>query len=219
MRIQVLYFAAARERTKTAREEIDVPEGTTAGALATLLGERHAELRSILGRLRLAVNQDFAEPAQVLREGDEVALIPPVSGGVDPCRVVDRPISAEEVAAAVAGPGAGAVVTFVGAVRGESHGRNVLRLEYEAYAEMADAKMRAIAGDAARKWPGARVAMLHRTGVVQVGEVSVAIAVATAHRAEAFEACRYCIDRLKEEAPIWKREVYSDGSEWVGLGP
>ncbi len=133
--------------------------------------------------------------------------------------VREVPISTEEVLAAVHSDGTGAVVTFTGVVRAQSRGRAVLRLEYEAYVPMAEKVLRAIGDEIAERWPGARTAVLHRIGTLHPGEVAVAIAVAAPHRAEAFEGCRHAIERLKEDVPIWKREVFRDGSEWRGLGP
>lgn len=133
--------------------------------------------------------------------------------------VVDRPIDTAEVVRAVEHPGAGGIVTFTGTVRDHARGRTVLRLEYEAYVPMAERILSVIAGEIAERWPGTRTAILHRMGVLEPGENAVCIAVSAAHRAAAFEGCRHAIERLKEDAPIWKREVYEDGTEWVGLGP
>jgi molybdopterin synthase catalytic subunit len=131
-------------------------------------------------------------------------------------RVTRMPIALERLARAVRDPAAGAVVTFVGTTRDQNAGRRVVRLEYEAYAAMAVSEMRALAAEAARRWPLRRVAMAHRTGRVPVGQASVAIAVSAGHRDEAFAACRWLIDRLKEIVPIWKREHYRGGVVWVG---
>ncbi len=130
-------------------------------------------------------------------------------------QIVDRAITAQEVIDAVADDSAGAVVTFLGVVRDQSYGRKVLYLEYEAYAPMAEKKMTEIADEVHQRWGIRRVAILHRVGHLEIGEASVAIAVATPHRKEAFEACQYIIDRLKQIVPIWKREVWEDGEEWV----
>ena len=131
----------------------------------------------------------------------------------------ETPLSLDEVVAAVSGPGRGGVVTFTGAIRDQSQGRTVDHLEYEAYGPMAEAVLAKICAEVEARWPGARAAVTHRTGHLQVGEVAVAIAVAAPHRAEAFAGCRHMIERLKEDVPIWKREVFTDGSEWVGIGP
>ena len=133
--------------------------------------------------------------------------------------ITDRSITPAEVESSVAGPDAGAVVTFAGLVRDATHGRRVLRLEYEAYAPMAERVFAALITEARSRWPILRVAISHRVGVLQIGEVAVAIAVASAHRAEAFEACRFLIAAIKAQAPIWKREVFEDGSEWAQCHP
>jgi molybdopterin synthase catalytic subunit len=131
-------------------------------------------------------------------------------------RIVTTPIDLSALARAVRDPAAGAVVTFVGTTRNENVGRRVRRLEYEAFASMAVKEMRALAAQAKRRWPLRKVAMAHRIGVVPVGEASVAIAVSAGHRTEAFEACRWLIDRLKEIVPIWKKEHYRGGEVWIG---
>jgi MoaE-MoaD fusion protein len=147
-----------------------------------------------------------------------VAVIPPVSGGAPRCRVVDRPIALEEAVAAVRATGRGAVVTFEGDVRAETQGRAVVRLEYEAYLPMAERTLRQLAEELEREH-GAAVAIVHRVGHLAPGEAAVVIACAAPHRTPAFRACEAAIERLKREAPIWKREVFADGSAWVGLGP
>ena len=133
--------------------------------------------------------------------------------------VTTEVLSLDAVVAAVGGESLGGVVTFSGVVRRESRGKRIVRLEYEAYAPMAAKKMASIVAGIEAEVPGARVAMMHRVGVLGVGEVAVVIAAAAAHRAEAFEACRLAIERLKESVPIWKKEIAEDGEEWIGLGP
>jgi molybdopterin synthase catalytic subunit len=217
MPITVLYFAIARDRAGTASEPL-APTPATVGALRALLAERHAGLGPILPRCRVAVDQEFADDASPLRDGAEVAIIPPVSGGAGRCRVVERPLALAEVLGAVQGAARGGVVTFTGVVRGETDGKRVLRLEYEAYAPMAEAKLEQIAGAIERE-TGAAVAIAHRIGTLLPGDAAVVIACAAAHRAPAFRACEAAIERLKHDVPVWKREVFEDGSEWVGSGP
>jgi molybdopterin synthase catalytic subunit/molybdopterin converting factor small subunit len=218
MRVTVLYFAIARERAGTGKEVVELPAGSRLAQLRSIIVASRPALGALLPQLRWAVSREFVEDAE-LHEGDEVALIPPVAGGIDLGRVVDRPIRVEEVVDSVRGDGFGGVVTFTGAVRRESHGRQVVRLEYEAYAPMAEAKIQAIGTEIEARWMGCRVAILHRVGSLQVGDIAVVIAVAAPHRRAAFEACAYAIDRLKQEVPIWKKEVFQDGSVWVGSGP
>jgi molybdopterin synthase catalytic subunit len=217
MRVTLLYFAAARERAGTPSEALDLPEGATAGDALAAACERHPPLAAVARKLRLAVDQEFAGPERKLREGSEVALIPPVSGGAGAHRIGPEPLAPERPVEQVAGPDCGAVVSFVGTVRSSNHGKAVVRLEYEAYADMALRVFDHIASEARERW-GARVSIHHRTGALDPGELSVVIAAAAPHRADAFEACRHAIELLKKDAPIWKREIYPDGSSWVGMG-
>lgn len=217
MAVVILYFAGARDAAGTARETLAAPPPTV-GALRRVLAEVHPPLARILARSRVAVDQEFAPDDAPLRDGAEIAIVPPVSGGGGLFRVVDRPLALAEVLEAVAAPGRGGVVTFTGTVRAETRGRAVLRLEYEAYAPMAERKLAEL-GAAIGREHGAEVAIVHRVGVLAPGEAAVVIACAAPHRTPAFRACEACIEALKRDVPIWKREVYEDGSEWVGLGP
>jgi molybdopterin synthase catalytic subunit len=214
--VTILYFAAAREAAGASREVLESPPPTVA-ALRRALEGRHAALARVLPRCRIAVNEELVEDPDAVPDGAEVAVIPPVSGGA-PCRVVERPIAVEEAVALVRSKALGAVVTFQGDVRGETHGRRVMRLEYEAYLPMAERTLARLAADLEREH-GATVAVLHRIGHLEPGETAVVIACAAPHRTPAFRACEAAIERLKREAPIWKREVFEDGSSWVGLGP
>ncbi|HET6923943.1 MAG TPA: molybdopterin converting factor subunit 1, partial [Anaeromyxobacteraceae bacterium] len=212
MALTVLYFAGAREAAGTDRETLEAAPATVA-ELRRLLGGRHPRLERVLARCRIALDQELAVDADPVPPGAEVAVIPPVSGGAPLFRVVDRPLDLAEVVAAVAGPGRGGVVTFTGTVRAESRGKRVVRLEYEAYRPMAERTLAGI-GRAVEAEHGAVVAVVHRVGRLEPGEAAVVIAAAAAHRTPAFRACEAVIERLKKEAPIWKREVYQDGSVW-----
>lgn len=218
MPVSVLYFAGARDAAGTSRETLPRTPATV-GALRRALAEAHPRLGPVLARCRIAVDQEFAEDAAPLPDGAEVAVVPPVAGGA-PRRfaVVERPLALAEVLEAVGGPGRGGVVTFTGTVRNETRGRRVVRLEYEAYAAMAERKLAEI-GAAVAAEHGAEVAIVHRVGVLAPGDAAVVIACAAPHRTAAFRACEACIERLKRDVPIWKREVFEDGSEWVGLRP
>ena len=224
-RLTLLYFAAARERAGRSAEELDLPgPSTSVKALLALLAIRHPSLATLLPHLRVAVNQEFTEGDAAIPAGAEVALIPPVSGGAGPpvsglFRVQDAPLSLEEVVQAVSGEGYGGLVTFTGSVRNQTGGKAVVRLEYEAYPPMAERKLAEIAAEAKARWPGSRLAILHRVGTLTPGELAVVIAAAAPHRQEAFRACEHAIERLKQDVPIWKKEVYQDGQVWVGLGP
>ncbi len=217
MPLRILYFAAARDAAGVAREELAEPPATVA-ALRAALAARHPGLARLLPRCRIAVDEAVADDQAALPDGAEVAVVPPVAGGAPLFAVVERPLVLDEVVAAVGGPDAGGLVTFTGTVRGETRGRRVVRLEYEAYRPMAERVLARI-GDEVGAAHGARLAVVHRVGVLEPGEAAVVIAAAAAHRAPAFRACQECLERLKHDVPIWKREVFADGSEWVGLGP
>jgi MoaE-MoaD fusion protein len=215
--IKVLYFAVAREAAGLDEETLPAGAASVA-ALRAVLSARHPALARVLPRCRIAVDQAFAVDADPVPDGAEVAVIPPVSGGSGRFRVVREPLSLAEVVETVSGPERGGVVTFTGDVRGTSRGRRVLRLEYEAYGPMAERTLAEI-GEAVGAEHGALVAIAHRVGTLAPGEAAVVIAAAAPHRAPAFRACEAAIERLKREVPIWKREVFDDGSEWVGMGP
>jgi len=217
--VTVLYFAAARERAGCTQERIQLAPGADVRALLEALTGLHPALGPLLPHLRVAVNQSFASTQDLVPDGAEVALIPPVSGGAGRFHVVDAPLQLQQVVDAVAGEAFGGLVTFTGSVRNATRGREVVRLEYEAYAPMAVAMFERIAGEVDASWPGVRLAITHRVGVLRPGELAVVMAAAAPHRAEAFAVCAFALERLKADAPIWKREVYADGAEWVGLGP
>src|SRR5262249_14470197 len=222
MRVNVRYFAVVRERVGREEESLELDdEAATVATVLEALGRRHAAVRELLRHLQVALNQEMTPHTARVHDGDEIALIPPVAGGSGPAglyRLQEAPLQLDEAVRAVAGADAGGLVTFVGTVRRESRGRRVQRLEDEAYLEMAERKLRET-GEELGKKHGARLAILHRTGMLEVGESAVIIAAAAPHRGEAFAACREAIERLKAEAPIWKKELGEDGEEWVGLGP
>ncbi len=215
--VDLRYFAAMREALGRSSERLSVPAGTTASAIFSRLVDEQPKLDRMRHIVMVMVNQAYAAPDTVLNDGDEVAFIPPVSGGAPGFyRVQEAPIDAREVEAMVMDPGAGAVVTFSGAVRDHGRGQSVSLLEYEAYAPAAERMMAQVGDEIAARWPVIKVAMVHRTGALPVGEVSVVIAISSAHRDAAFEASRYAIERLKEIVPIWKKEHYDDGATWLG---
>jgi molybdopterin synthase catalytic subunit len=166
--------------------------------------------------LLYAVNKEYAPRDQELADGDEVALIPPVSGGS--FRLSEEPLSLDAVVEEVRSDEAGAIATFVGTTRVNSRGRTVERLEYEAYAGMAEKVMAEIAEGLKARYDLAEIAIHHRTGVVAIGEASVVIAVSAPHRQDALAACKDAIDTLKEQVPLWKKEIYEGGEEWLGRG-
>ena len=204
-------FAGLRERAGTGERELDLPDGARVadvwGALA--LGDEPAGLL-------YAVNRRYTEPAQALADGDEVALIPPVSGGA--FRLSEEPLDPSAVVDEVRSDAAGAVATFIGTTRAHSRGRSVHYLEYEAFGGMAEDVMAELAHELKRRYELTEVAIAHRTGRVDIGGISVVIAVSAPHRADALRACHDAIDRLKEIVPLWKKEVYEGGEEWIGTG-
>ncbi|OGL10579.1 MAG: hypothetical protein A3F92_10155 [Candidatus Rokubacteria bacterium RIFCSPLOWO2_12_FULL_71_22] len=220
MRVRVRLFARYREAVGREQLDVELPEGGTVESAWAAVVARHPDLAKFRPFTLFAVGHEYVTPEHPLRPDDELCLFPPVSGGRDHdvYRVVEAPLSPDAAAAAVDDPGAGGVVVFSGVVRNETAGRPVKSLEYEAHVPMAEAKLREIGAALHTRWPGVRrVAMLHRVGRLEIGEVSVLIAVAAAHRAEAFEACRYAIDTLKASVPVWKKEHFEDGEVWVGL--
>jgi len=209
VRVTVRLFAALRERAGTGRLEVDGVE-RVADVWARLgLGDEPSGLL-------YAVNREYVERGRALADGDEVALIPPVSGGA--FLLSGEPLDVARVIAEASSDDAGAVAAFVGTVRRRSRGRDVVRLEYEAFAEMAEPMLRALAADLTAKHGLSAVAIHHRVGPVDIGEASVVIAVAAPHRAAALDACREAIDTLKETIPLWKKEIYAGGEEWIGRG-
>ncbi len=220
-RLTIKLFATLRERARTAELDREFPPGTTVGEIwQRLLGE-FPGLGGHHDGVAFAVNHEYVKADYRPGDRDEVAFIPPVSGGADapwvgPIAIGSVAIDVAALERAVANPAAGAIVTFVGTTRESNVGRRVIRLEYEAYEPMALSEMRKLAREAGERWPIVRIAIQHRVGLVAIGETSVAIAVAAAHRAEAFEASRFAIDRLKEIVPIWKKEYFEGGEIWVG---
>lgn len=218
MTIRILYFAVLRERLRCPAETMEIPDGCTAGDALDRLARRHPEIGNFKDALRVAVNEEFVPASHPLQDGDELALIPPVAGGAAYCRLSTEPLSLPEVIDAVRDVNLGGIVTFCGVVRGQSRGKRVIRLEYEAYQSMAQRTMASLI-DTIEKNRSARVGIVHRVGILSVGEAAVVIAAGACHRAEAFAACQEAIDRLKEEVPIWKKEVYDDGETWIGFRP
>lgn len=219
MHVQARCFATLRELS-AARSDLDLPDGASVAEAWDALVARHAGL---------APHRPFTQPArngsavswdEVLAEGDEVAFLPPVSGGsAEPLvGLTDGPIDIEALER-IAGASHGAMVTFVGRARNRSDdGREVTELEYEAYPEMAEATLRDVVAEVTERWPGSAVAVVHRTGLVPIGEAAVAIVTATPHRADAYDANRYVIEAIKERLPIWKLERFPDGTQWKRPG-
>jgi MoaE-MoaD fusion protein len=211
VKVVVRLFAGLRERAGTDRRELELDEGAAVEDVwaALDLGEQP-------DGLLYAVNRTYADRDQQLAEGDEVALIPPVSGGA--FRLTHGPVNLTSVVIEVVDERAGAIATFLGTVRSHSRGRDVIALEYEAYEEMAAEVMAGIADEVQARYDLCKVAMSHRLGRVEVGETSVAIAVSAPHRQDALAACADAIEALKSQVPLWKKELYVGGEEWIGRG-
>jgi molybdopterin synthase catalytic subunit len=211
MKVSVRLFAGLRERAGTGRRELELPEGARVGDVwaALALGEEPTGLL-------YAVDRAYAEQDAELAEGAEVALIPPVSGG--DFRLSAEPLSLDAAVREVARDGAGAIATFTGTGRDRSRDRDVIRLEYEAYEGMAEQVMAELAAELKTRFELCEIAIHHRTGPVGIGEPSVVIAVSAPHREDALAACKEAIDTLKQTVPLWKKELYEGGEEWIGQG-
>jgi molybdopterin synthase catalytic subunit len=206
--VRVRLFAGLRERAGWAQREV---EATTIADVWPALG-----LGEEPDGLLYAVNKRYATPETPLADGDEVAVIPPVSGGA--FLLSEQPLSLDRVVDEVRSEQAGAIATFTGTTRVHSRGRTVHHLDYEAYEGMAESAMEEIAGELMDRYSLCAIAIHHRVGRVEIGETSVVIAVSAPHRADALAACRDAIDTLKERVPLWKKEVYEGGEEWIGRG-
>ena len=204
-------FAALRERAGSRSVELELPDGAVVGDVWGRLG-----LGEEPEGLLYAVNRSYAEKGAELSPGDEVAVIPPVSGG--DFRLSETPLSVEDAVAEVRSDDAGAIATFIGTTRARSRGRDVIHLEYEAYEGMAEEVMATLASELVSRHDLCEVAIHHRIGRVDIGETSVVIAVSAPHRAAALTACKEAIDELKVTVPLWKKEVYEGGEEWIGRG-
>jgi molybdopterin synthase catalytic subunit len=209
MRVSVRLFAGLRERAGVSRLELEDVRRVEDVWPALGLGAEPAGLL-------YAVNREYVEPGTELADGDEVAVIPPVSGGS--FRLVDGPLDVAAVLREVEDPAAGAVASFVGTVRRRSRDRDVVQLEYEAYEEMAEPMLSRLGDDLTDRHGLCAVAIHHRLGRVEIGEASVVIAVSAPHRSAALDACREAIETLKKTIPLWKKEVYAGGEEWIGRG-
>jgi molybdopterin synthase catalytic subunit len=233
MQVRVLYMGMLRELAGREREEVQLRDGSRLGDLFEQLRQSTPKLMEFRGAIALAVNYEYSDGQTVLQNNDEVALIPPVSGGAatntpaeavmplisEHARIVREPIDSASLAAAIKQPEDGAVAIFDGIVRNNSRGRRTLYLEYSAYEAMALNQMEQLAMQALGRFSIRDVRIVHRLGTLHIGESSVYIVVASAHRAAAFEACRWIIDTLKTTVPIWKKEFFDDGAIWADGEP
>lgn len=216
MRLRVRCFASLRDLSVD-RAELDLPDGALVSDAWEALAARHRAIEPLRPYVRTARNGAYASWDEGLGDGDEVAFLPPVSGGARSA-LTAAAIDVDALERELAGSGHGALVTFVGRARDRADdGREVIELEYEVYPEMAASVLEAVASEAEARW-GAAVAVVHRHGVVPIGEAAVAIVTAATHRAEAYEASRFVIEEIKSRLPIWKRERFSDGSDWKRPG-
>jgi molybdopterin synthase catalytic subunit len=209
--VSIRLFAGLRERAGTGARRLELADGARVADVWPAL-----DLGSEPSGLLYAVNKSYADAGSALADGDEVALIPPVSGGA--FKLSDAPLSLDAAVREVARDEAGAIATFLGTVRNRSRDRTVLYLEYEAYEGMAEDVMTQLAAQLEERHELSGVAIHHRVGRVEIGEPSVVVAVSSPHRAAALAACKEAIDTLKETVPLWKKEVYEGGEEWIGQG-
>ncbi len=235
MRVRVLFFGMLKDLTGKSSGTIELEDGASVRDLLAHCEAQVPRLKESLGSLAVAVNQQYAGPDTKLRTNDEVALLPPVSGGAPdgagetPPRqpegrrryavIVREPIDTPGMLRCLKSGDDGAALVFEGVVRNQTRGRRTLYLDYEAYEEMALAQMEALVSEALRQFPVRDVAMVHRLGRLEIGETSVLIVVVSAHRAAAFDACRWLIDTLKKTVPIWKKEYFEDGAVWADGEP
>ena len=223
MEIRVLFFGMLKDLVGHGADAVSLPDGSTVRDLLAHYESQAPRLKPYLPSLAVAVNQEFATASQTLRENDEVGLLPPVSGGSNQAeplvRIVHERIVPHDIIPPLERPEDGAIVTFDGIVRNHSRNRRTLYLVYEAYEEMALKQLRSLANQALSQFSIRNVAVVHRLGRIEIGESSVLLAVYSAHRAAAFDACRFLIDTLKKTVPIWKKEYFEDGAIWADGEP
>jgi molybdopterin synthase catalytic subunit len=220
MRVRLVSFGPLRGIFTAGGEVRELPEGESVEGLLARLRTEAVLPEALLNAAAVAVNHEYAEPGKVLHEGDEVAILPPVSGGNETTiALVREAIDTAAIVQSVKSGADGAVCVFDGIVRDNTRGRRTLHLDYEAYEEMALRQMHLLRAEAREHFGVREVAIVHRLGRLAIGETSVLIAVASAHRGAAFEACRWVIDTLKKTVPIWKREQFADGAVWADGEP
>jgi molybdopterin converting factor subunit 1 len=226
MKIRVLFFGVLKDLLGRSGETIDLPEGARVRDVVLLCAGQAPRLETIASSLAIAVNQEYSRSDRMLCEGDEVALLPPVSGGAvleeeapSDVRIIREPIDVDDVVRRLKQPADGAAVIFDGIVRDNTRGRRTRFLDYEAYEPMALQQMHSLATEARSRFRVRGVSIIHRLGRLDIGETSVLIAVVSAHRGVAFDACRWIIDTLKKTVPIWKKEYFEDGAVWADGEP
>jgi MoaE-MoaD fusion protein len=225
--VRVLFFGLLTDVIGRRSDTVSLPDGSTLRDLLAHYQSNFPRLQGFSSSLAISLNQNYAPLSASLSEGDEVALLPPVSGGTGGAvqaemplvKIVREPIVPHDIVPKLERPEDGAVTTFDGIVRNHSRGRRTLYLDYDAYEEMALKQMQSLASEALKKFPIRNLALVHRLGRLQIGETSVFIAVCSAHRGAAFDACRWLIDTLKRTVPIWKKEYFEDGAVWADGEP
>ncbi len=226
MKIGVLFFGVLKDLVGRPAETVDLPEGAAVREVLFYYARRVSGFEEMMTSLAISVNREYAGADRLLREGDEVGLLPPVSGGsagggdvgaelAGDVRIVRGPIDRESVAGRLKRPEDGAAVIFEGVVRNNTRGRRTLYLDYEAYEAMALTQMESLAREARTRFGVRGASIVHRLGRLEIGETSVLVVVAAAHRGAAFDACRWIIDTLKKTVPIWKKEYFEDGAVWA----
>ncbi len=219
MEVRVLFFGMLKDLAGRPNETVTLSDSASLGDVLLHFEKRIPKLRELLPSIAISVNREYAGPEFPLHPGDEIALLPPVSGGAGRASIVRNKIDAESVVKSIKRPEDGAVVVFDGIVRNHTRGRRTLYLDYEAYDEMAVEQMESLAQRALADFQIRDVAIVHRLGRLEIGETSVLIVVASPHRAAAFDACRWIIDNLKRTVPIWKKEHFEDGAVWADGEP
>ena len=219
MRVQVLFFGQLKDLTGRSSETLPLAERAKLSDVLQHYADKFPDIRKLSASLALSINREYASPDAPLRDGDEVALLPPVSGGAPRATIVRVKIDPHQIVPPMERPEDGAIAMFDGVVRNNSRGRKTLYLEYEAYEEMALKQMDGLSREAVSRFGVRYVTLVHRLGRLSVGETSVLIVVSSAHRAQAFDACRWLIDTLKKTVPIWKRETFVDGVVWAAGEP
>lgn len=222
MQVRVLFFGVLRDLAGNAEVLLDLPDDSTVATALAHLEQRFPSITPRIPSLACAVNQEFAARSQPLRPNDELGLLPPVSGGSEEqarCALTREPIAPQPLIASIRHPEDGAIAIFEGIVRNHSRGRHTSFLDYQAYEPMALSQLELLAQQARQKFAIRDAAIVHRLGKLQIGETSVLIVVASAHRAAAFDACRWIIDTLKKTVPIWKKEHFVDGAVWAEGDP
>ncbi len=219
MKVNIRLFAGLHELLGQRNVALELTDGATVADLRTRLAQDFPVVAPYLTTLVCAVDEEYAPSEHRLRDGDEVAIIPPVSGGAereDLFRVTADPLDAQQLVASVRKDESGAVALFYGVARNHSQGRRVVALEYDAYPSMAERKLREVAHEVSERWPITGIGIHHRTGRLAIGDASLLVAVSSEHRAQAFEACHFAVDRVKEIVPVWKKEIWADGDgSWV----